>query len=226
VGELVLAPGADRRDGDGARTVIQRSQRSPRKRAGRKRVNIDHIVAAVGCKPDSRKRLLSNLEGVVSLYRTGVSLRGRAGSQRRQSGEKIIKLLNEASELISDKTWIRLWSHRPALYHLIGAIEEEMRAQVPDELTNMLGVGHDSAFEALVRHLRITFKQRFGKKAGRSRDPKSGKIKPGPFVRFVKAFQHELGQRPYSDETIAKAIAKAAGKSGGNRRKKNPKSPI
>jgi hypothetical protein len=172
-------------------------------------LNLDRILDAVGTAVPAvldREQLLSDLDGIASLYRTGVDVR-HTPAKRRQNVSRIIAAAEHLKTLI-ENDW-RLHRHWSALDRLIA----DAASEFPEGLMKMLGTGRMSAFENLIGlMLRTTFEQHFGEQAGYTRDPFTGDIS-GRFIDFAEAALEELGitssdAAPYSRNAIAAALTK------------------
>jgi hypothetical protein len=170
-------------------------------------VNIDRILTVVGDVPADldRDELRSDLEGVRSIYRTGVSLR-QAPSKRLQKVNKIVEAAERLELLIMGEP--HLGRHRPALKRLVADAKQEL---FPSELVKLLGGGGQvSAFQNLIDILRDTFERHFKIEAGYTRDPINDVV-TGAFIDFAQAALEEMNVtylgRPYSRGSIASALS-------------------
>jgi hypothetical protein len=173
---------------------------------------VDRILAAVReiIPVDlNRDQLLSDLEGIRSMHRTGDDLRDEP-SERRKNAAKIIATAEKLKTLIARRDDRLLWtSHRAALDRLIA----DAKTEFPARFVAMFGVGKVSAFEDLVGlMLKTTFENHFGQRAKYVRDRISDEV-TGEFIDFVQAALKELKitklGRPYSRNSIAAALSRA-----------------
>jgi hypothetical protein len=202
VGKLVLAPGADRRDG-----CVDRREGGVKKRA--ERVTLDdaavgRILAAVGTVPADLDRdgLRTDLESAASLYRTGADVRVQPATRKKDVLRMIARVKSLKSDLGDDLRYLR---HKKALDHLI----DELNSEFPPKLTRLLSLNRGSAFDNLVgKWLRHTFERHFRTDATPgSRNSNTGVISGSPFVDFVQAALKELqitnkNGKPYSRNSI------------------------
>jgi hypothetical protein len=174
---------------------------------------IDRILKAVGKVPDDldKQQLLSDLESVAAMHRTGVLMRdrrkpvsGRVPAKRRErlkqtvaTADKLMMLLETFSDGVGRSCLRRC---RKEIDGLISYIEN-----VPPKLLTSLGLKEKkSAFLILVgRGLAHVFKSHGFGKPGYTKNP-DGTFK-GPFVDFTKAVLKELGVTPDSGQAIADA---------------------
>jgi hypothetical protein len=166
---------------------------------------IDRILAAVEHVPVDldRGELLSELEGIRSLYKTGVDFRHQP-TKRAQNTAKIIAAAKSLKTLIK-KDWELRW-HVAMLNRLIAD------APFPPALKDGLGAGQVSAFDNLIgKWLRSTFERHFNIEASYTRDPWTNEV-TGAFIDFAAAALTELGVtnlgNPYSRSSIASAVSK------------------
>jgi hypothetical protein len=169
--------------------------------------SVDRIIEAVGDHPTEvdRRELLSDLEGIASLYQTGASQRVKPAEQRQRI-ERIVSTARHLKELLG--TEISLWRYRPGLDRLM----EEAKAEFPEKLAPLLDIGTASAFENLVGSLlKKTFEKHFLQDAGYSRDDVNEEVR-GAFIDFAEASLRELGitnaGAPYARNSIASALSK------------------
>jgi hypothetical protein len=173
------------------------------------RASIGRILAAVGDVPAGldRDELLSDLEGIRSLHKTGVDLRYQPAN-RAQNTARIIAAAEHLKTLIKEDWELR--RHRAKLDRLIA----DAKKPFPPVLKDGLGGGQVSAFDNLIgTWLRFTFECHFGTEAGYTRDPLTNEVR-GAFIDFAAAALAELGitklGNPYSRNSIAMAVSKSS----------------
>ena len=171
--------------------------------------SIDRILAAVRHTPVDldRGELLSELEGIRSLYKTGVDFR-RQPTKRAQNTARIIAAAESLKTLIREDWELR--RHGTMLDRLIADASEPF----PPALKDKLGAGQVSAFDNLIgKWLRSTFERHFNTEASYTRDPVTDEVR-GTFIDFAAATLTELGitklGRPYSRSSIATAVSKTS----------------
>jgi hypothetical protein len=202
---------------------------------------IDRIVEAVGRAPansDPECDLLSDLEGIVSCYRTNVGWqatepdkKGRkkkkygveaerglrdAPARQQQRVDRIVATLNKFKDLTADD-WILSTRHWPAVDQIIA----DVQATLLPGLRDFLGVGkHLSAFDVMIGQLGQAFEQYWGEMPGYTRVDVYDELRDssqselhGPFTKFAAAALKEMristsSGGPYSRDSIAKSLSK------------------
>lgn len=194
---------------------------------------IERIVAAVGRAPsnsDPECDLLSDLEGIVSFYRTNVGVwesmekrgpkaklqkvvrtsgRGLRDAPERQQrrADRVVATAKKLKDLIADD-WFLSIRHTRALDRLIADVRAKAPVSIgpPTKWQAFLGVRqHLSAFEALIGYLARTFEQYWGEEPGFDRRDDSVS---GSFIDFAQAAMKELRIPPHSRGAIANALLK------------------
>jgi hypothetical protein len=201
---------------------------------------IERIVAAVGRAPsnsDPECDLLSDLEGIVSFYRTNVGVwesmekrgpkaklqkvvrtsgRGLRDAPERQQrrADRVVATAKKLKDLIADD-WFLSIRHTRALDRLITDVRAKTPVSIgpPTKWQAFLGVGqHHSAFDILIGQLGRAFEQYWGEPPGYTRDPVTDELR-GYFIDFVEAALNEMGISgpkgdPYTRSSIAHSLSK------------------
>jgi hypothetical protein len=191
--------------------------------------SIDRIVAATGEAPNNldRAELLSELEGIRSLYRTGLDVR-KEPAKRSQQVVRIVETAEHLIALIRDEPW--LGSHQAALRRLIADAEsglcqarkapERVPRTAPEtrttrqaqlatrRLAGLVGLGQLSATENLTVLLARAYERHYGKQLSWIRDPGANTVE-GQVIDFIDAAIKELGiTLEYSRSSVARALSK------------------
>jgi hypothetical protein len=162
---------------------------------------------------DPRDELITDVEGMRSLLRTGCELRS---SPRRQHIARTIAVAEKLAEMImGDKVapearlGIQYLRFRQNVLDLIDELKKDYSPAVAALVGIDCGV---SAFENAIRMIADRYRHFFDKEPGYSTSPLNDQV-GGPFIRFAEAMLAELeihkeDGTPYAPARIKEAVKK------------------